>query len=439
MQHYLQQQKGNVIVTVVVTVIILLIASIAVVAIIKQQTLLVSKERYRSQAFSVAEAGLEKAIWLIEREKIAESEFEDDNEYTFAGSNSQGTYSVTISRNEYNDFQYNALSTGNYTAGKANETKKVSQDLYYLNLSKSVFSYGSVNGGGAITGNVEIQGPFYCGGDFVITGTTTVKNQTGVTGNPLLVRGNLDIQSASAQIGGNTQEVGPESPMAVFVKGDLITKKSGQVYDLISREVPEITLPPVVPSRYLAAAEANDFAVYNGDIVLGSTDIQFGGRGDGSYTFDYDGSSGNLLIEGVVYIDGSLTVSNEVTYDHPTGYTQATIYTNGQIFINNDIYCAGDYPTGSVLALINPDISGVDEDIKVQFASHPKVYAFIYTAGKIKIYRQIDIHGSVMAKEIVFEQVPSIYIPTTIGDNYPYLFPGKEIAFVAASKWREVP
>lgn len=437
MQHYLRQQKGDAIVTVIVIVVVLMVVSLAVISLVRQQTKLASVERHRSQAFSVAEAGLEKALWLVEREQIAEAEFEDDNQYTFTGYNSQGEYSVTLTRDQYNEFHYEAVSTGKYTSVTPNQVKKVAQDLYYLNMSKSVFAYGSVNGGGSVTGNVKIWGPFYCGGDFTIGGTTEVKNQDGTTGSPLLVRGNLNIQSGSAEIGGDTQALGPESPMAVFVKGSIT--EPDQVFTLVSREVPNITLPPVTPSRYLDAAEANDFAVYNGNINLANSNIQFGQRGDGSYTFDYNGATHRLTVEGVVYIDGTLTISNAITYYHPSGFTQATLYVNKQITINDDILSGGTYPLESVLAIVNPDVSGVAEDITIQFSSNPRVYGMLYSGGTIKIYRQINVYGTVMANMIIFEQVPSIFVPMDIGNNYPQLYPGKDIAFVATSKWREVP
>jgi hypothetical protein len=434
--RYLQQEKGNALLSVMVIVVIFMSICIASLVSITQITKLNSIERRRSQAFSVAEAGLERSIWLIERQAIPDDQFVG-NQYSFDGYNEEGSYSVVIKRDDYNEYHYTATSTGTYTASNPPQVKKVAQEMYFLSMQKSVFSYGAVNGGGTVTGNVELRGPFYCGGDFSVGGTTTIKNPDGSTGNPVMVRGNLDISSGSVEIGGNTAQVGPESPMAVFVKGTI--NNPNQVHDLTSTQVPLVTMPPVVPSRYLDAAEANDYAVYNGNITLSSSNIQFGRRPDGSYTFDYNGSTRHLTIEGVVYVDGNFTVQRDITYYHPSGFTQATIYVNKQLVIGDDVICGGTYPTQSMLSFVNPDVPGVTEDISIAFSSNPTVYAFFYSGGTIDIHKQINVHGTVIANNILFEQVPSIYVPTDLGNNYPELFPGKDIAFVATSKWREVP
>lgn len=450
MNRYLLNEKGSALIAVMVIVVIFMSITIAALVVVMQMTRLSAVERRRTQAFAVAEAGLEKATWLIERQAIDDDEFVN-NKYTFTGTNEQGNYSVTIAKDEDNPYHYVVTATGTFTipnekASHKSQVKKVAQDLYYLSMEKSVFSYGSVNGGGSVTGNVKLRGPMYSGGDFTVGGTTSVKNPVGSTGNPVLIRGDLNIESGSVKIGGNTAQVGEESPMAVFVKGTI--NRPDQVFTLESKQVPLITLPPVVPSRYLDAAEANDFAVFNGNVDLSSSNVRFGQRSDGSYTFDYNGSNGRLTIEGVVYIDGNFTVSRNVTYYHPSGFTQATIFANGKITIGDDIISAVgddpnnpnalDYPITSMLSLINPDVANQTEDFTIQFSSSPQVYAFLYSGGTIKIYRQISIWGTVIANNIIFEQVPSIFVPTNIGDNYPELFPGKEIAFVATSNWREI-
>ncbi|KKL96554.1 hypothetical protein LCGC14_1843300, partial [marine sediment metagenome] len=205
-------------------------------------------------------------------------------------------------------------------------------------------------------------------------------------------------------------------------------------------------------TQFLDAAQGNDNAVYTGNLTLDATDVMFGLRDDGSYTFKYEANANNeaatLTTEGVVYFDGNLTTNKEINYQHGsygdpvTNYTKSTIFVSGKITIKDEILAIGTYPSESVMAFVNEDTgTSTDDDIHIDVTSQNSVIqSFIYTSGWVTIDKQVKIHGSVMTKMLNLNEVPDLEAPDdSVKDNYPYLFPGKDLAFITTSNWREVP
>ncbi|KKK50867.1 hypothetical protein LCGC14_3120720, partial [marine sediment metagenome] len=236
--------------------------------------------------------------------------------------------------------------------------------------------------------------------------------------------------------------VGSESsPMAVFVKGAINeTDPDEQVHDLVSRQVPEVALPEVVRTQFLDSAQANNNSVYSSDLELSDdSNINFG-------NFDYvgkpNGQTADLTVDGVVYIDGDLTISKkDIEYFHTTTPNKATIFVNGKMIIESQILSNATYPTDSVLAFVNEDRAGIDDDIfvDVQGGKTKKIKAFLYSGGRITINKQITINGTIMATWLQLNQVPNLIAPSeSAKDNFPTLFPGKDLAFLITANWREV-
>lgn len=457
---YFRSTDGNALVLAIVVSAILLIVMLVGILLIRQQTHLISGSRRKSEALSVAEAGLDAAVWRLERNQTLDFTADgdgDNSKYTLEGYNSQGKYKVTFERPvSGNSFYYVVTSEG--TQMGSNFKKTIRQDVYYINLSRSIYSYSGTNGGGQMEGNLNIKGPFYSSGNLTLSGNVGVFNLENTTGNPIMVRGNLVLNSNSVKVGGNTASLGPNSPMAVFVKGSIIegNPQGDQVFNLISKQVPEVTLPKISRTQYLDAAQENDNAVYTGNLLLDNNIVRFGQRSDGSYTFEYDGTvtPASLKVEGIVFIDGILTFNKALRYEHGTGYTRATIFADDKIEINQQIVAneivGRTYPEQMVLALVNEDQTplvttpGFEEtvntyDIKVDGTSGKKVQAFLYTGGQITILKQIVVHGSVMAYLLWLEQVPTLEAPLeSAQNNFPLLFPGRDLAFIVTTNWREV-
>ena len=442
LKRYLSDPKGSAMVLAIIISVVLLALVIIGIVLVRQQSSLVAGSRQKSQALAVAEAGLDAAIWRLERNGVL-------NASTFTEYNSEGEYTVDIeSPVSGNTAYYVIKSKGKHTA--SGKEKKIEQDVYYVNLSRSVFSYSGANGGGQTEGSINIKGPFYTTGDLNLNGNVGIYNLPGTTGNPLMVRGNLIIGSNGVNIGGNTESLGENSPMSVFVKGTI--DRPGQVFSLVSKQVPEISLPNVIGTQFLDAAQGNDNAVYTGNLTLDATEVMFGLRDDGSYTFHYVPNASNqpatLTTEGIVYIDGNLTTDKKINYQHGsyggTDYTKSTIFINGKITINQEIRSLGTYPGQSVLALVNEDDTNLVDDIYLDVSTGasnpPLIQSFIYTSGQVTINKQVKVQGSVMTKMLQLNQVPDLEAPDdSVKDNYPYLFPGKNLAFITTSNWREVP
>ena len=436
LKRYLSDPKGSAMVLAVIISVVLLVLVIIGITLVRQQSSLVAGSRHKSQAFSVAEAGLDAAVWRLERSQSIE------DGTILAGSNTQGNYSVLIKKPEKdagNDFFYQVTSTG--TDPSTGIQKSIVQDVYYINLSRSIYTYGGANGGGSITGNVNIQGPFYTNGDLTLTGTTAVDNLAGTSGNPLMIRGDLNLESGSVNVGSES------SPMAVFVKGAINEiNPDEQVHDVVSRQVPEVALPEVVRTQFLDSAQANNNSVYSGDLTL-SSDLTVPGDSNINFgNFDYVGKANNqtadLTVDGVVYIDGDLTISKkDIEYFHTTTPNKATIFVNGKMIIESQILSNATYPTDSVLAFVNEDRAGIDDDIFVDVSggNTKKIKAFLYSGGRITINKQITINGTIMATWLQLNQVPNLIAPSeSAKDNFPTLFPGKDLAFLITANWREV-
>ncbi len=431
-KRYLSDPKGSAMVLAVIISVVLLVLVIIGIVLVRQQSSLVAGSRQKSQALAVAEAGLDAAIWRLERNGELSAQ-------SFTEYNSEGKYTVWVQTPDANNTtRYVIKSLGEHTA--SGTQKKIEQDVYYVNLSRAVFSYSGANGADQIEGSINIKGPFYTAGGLNISGNVGIYNLDNSTGNPLMIGGDLTIGSASVNVGGTGQPIGENSPMAVFVKGAI--NKPGQVFTFVSKQVPDIALPNIVRTQFLDAAQGNDNAVYTGDLVLDSTLVEFGMRDDSSYTFKYDPNAANnqLTTEGVVYVDGDLTISKPIEYTHGAGYTKSTIFVTGVITITNDIIASGAYPSQSVLALVNEDKSAVDDIvIDAPQGKKPLVQCFLYSSGQATIEKKVTIHGSLMTKMLTLNQVPDLEAPDdSVKDNYPYLFPGKDLAFITTSNWREV-
>jgi len=426
-KNIIRNEKGNAIVLSITVSIILMIIMITTIIMLRQQTNLVSGSRRKSEALSIAEAGLDAAIWQLERKQTLPFV---DSLYNFSGSNTQGTYAVEVQK--INESQYVVTSTGTAKNLPSDKVRSVEQDVYYVNLSSSVATFSDTNGGGTVTGSVKVIGPFYTNGNLSLSGSAEADSLDGTNGNPFLVRGNLYVDGSAT--------IGKTSPMAVFVKGTMSRSNgnplpAGTVKNFVSNQVPEVTLPEIVQSQYLSAAEANDNAVYTGNLTLDTSDVSFN-----HFNYDKDTSpDATLTVDGVIYINGSLTITKATNYSHASG-NKATIFVNGPIRIEKELKASADYPDDSILALINPNTTTTD-DVYVAVSSGdtnpPMVQSYIYSAGQLRIKYKVKIVGSVIANSLFLDTVPDLEVPLG-SSNYPYLFPGKDLAFLTTSNWREV-
>jgi len=435
-----RDNSGNAIVLAITVSIFLLIMVLTAIILIRQQTNLTSGSRRKSEALSVAEAGLDAAIWRLERNQTLPFD-PITNKYNFSGSNTQGGYDVEVEK--INDTKFQVTSTGTKTA--TNSQKAVRQDIYYINLSRSIVTLSGANGGGTINGSVNIWGPFYTSGDLHLSGSTGSDNLVGTTGNPFMVKGDLYLDSAGVDIG----SVG--SPMAVFVKGSIIpASRAGQVHNLVSNSVPDVSLPSISSTQLLDTAQANNNAVYTGNLTLNTNVVNFGDRGDGTYVFNYNGTTNpaTLKVDGTVYIDGDLTFSKKTRYEHSSYPSSATVFADGKIVVDEEIKALQTYPSQSNIAFVNEDKAPmVSEpgskdtyDIKIDVAGgvNSLVQAFFYSSGQISVFKSLTVEGTIIANRLWLENPPDLKAPSSPGSNYPVLYPGKDLAFIITSNWREV-
>ncbi len=437
----LLNDRGNAFVLAITISVILFITMLTGIILIRQQVKQSTDSSRKSAALNVAEAGLDAAIWRLERNGTLPFETDgdgDNNSHTIIGSNTQGNYTAVVRREGGTRFQI--TSTGNHAT--SGFEKAIREDIHFIDLSQSIATLSSVNGGGTITGNVQIRGPFYTSGDLALGGTSLIDNLVGQR-NPLLVGGNIDL-SGNAHIGTDA------SPLDVFVEGTVngtndLTNITN-VDTVVSRRVPEITLPDVVESEYLNEAQANDNAVFAGNVALGDSAFSFS-------HFNYSGGSNpTLTVEGVIFIDGNLSINTSpnqtIRYNHASG-TRATIFVDGTITIDEELIAdtvngtqPNSYPVSRILAFVNEDQNPsitTDDDITITVAPGRLVQAFIYTSGLLRVSRQAEIQGSLIAKRLILENVPDLTVPAaSAANNYPTLFPAENLALLIPSGWREV-
>lgn len=451
------RETGSALIAAVGIMLVLSVLAIAAFSIADENLFASQRGKASAMALHNAEAGLDVAMWRIRTIGSAIAP-------TFTVDTPTGHARVTAV--PISGYQYAVTSTGTSDLDPR-ASRVLTSKVFYVSLWNFVMGAGSLaaGGGGALTGNTSVRGPFYVRGNLPLSGATRIDD------GPLFVRkGDISI-TGSAQIGTGTAE-----HIDVFCDGVAPTPDTNAFYANLNISVPDLQLPPLrtselqarrsqarlesldnylgtrpasliannevadnvqSPGRYLDQYKVIDVDdIVNGNaptLVFDATTPSFGNAND---DFAWDAGTGTVYVRGTVYVDGP------VRFDVVTRYVgNGNIVANGNITVNETLLPLGVYPSEDALGLTTPmDIicnAGGGNNPHPQYADADMAGAW-YAGNQIYYSSNIVVRGSVLTSRLVFQGNNNhILTDPQLPDYLPPSMPGGTDRVVFPTRWHE--
>ncbi len=236
MPHGLLCRDDGVVLPLVMGIIsVLTVISVASFALASNALHETTRTQGETVAFQIANAGVDAAL-----EQVYRSGFVEDN-FPASADLSGGTYVVEVERLDNSEFQLTSVGTD-----ATGFTETVVVRFFYINLWEMVFAAGTQEsltaGGGGITGNSNVTGPFY------VRGTVNTNGAAYIHNGPWFVDGNVSA-------GGNTEIGSTTNPIQVYVSGSYnLTGNATDYLRNFSVAVPKLELPRLGADELLIAA-----------------------------------------------------------------------------------------------------------------------------------------------------------------------------------------
>jgi len=156
-KYLLTNQKGMALLTTLIFVFILVTFAVALLVMTSNDTKLSALQRDSTKAFYIAEAGIEKTLYILKKDYESDQDWDNGiNGYTsFEVSFGEGTYTVTLDIKSSNNVTIKSKGKHNNKS-----TRYVQVDATVGNLSiwdNAIFA-GSGQSGKVINGNIDIRG-----------------------------------------------------------------------------------------------------------------------------------------------------------------------------------------------------------------------------------------------------------------------------------------
>jgi hypothetical protein len=437
-----------------------------------------------SQAFQVANAGIDAALATIQNNGF------NDDDYPMNDTLPNGSYEVSITPITFSE--YNVTSTGTSNDGAE---EQIHVKFWYLNLWEMFFSAGDgpqsvTAGGGGMHGNTSIDGPFY------VVGTIEFPANSSIERGPLFVREGQAVQRSSGTIG--TAAV----PIEVYATYGYDAQNESNVdISRLSYSPPDLTLPALDQDYldyYFAAAvaesvdnvmgyqgmrdpdisntehdgsgDANTYptaiagrayapgAQANYKVIspagatdpsalgAGATGLTIGGTGSwGAWEgngyaigsgkhddFAYDDVNDILYVEGNVFVDGPVTFAESIEY-----------VGNGSIVANGDVWISDELrPQHNGYDLSEDEALGVVSATTITFAINADNNPPIDVAGAyfakdgIIFKKKLYFKGSIVAGHMWFETPnPHLITDPLLPSFLPESMPGAGNSMLISSQW----
>ncbi|MBA7495633.1 hypothetical protein ES702_06222 [subsurface metagenome] len=497
----LSNQKGMALLTTLIFVFILVTLAVALLIMTGNDTKLSALQRDSTKAFYIAEAGIEKTLYILK------NDYESDQDWNtgITGHTSEpgdfdgGTYTVTLTIIDSNNV---TIKSKGVVYNKSTRYVQVDATVESLSIWDNAIFAGAGASGRVINGNVDIRGSVHLlgeeGGEAIdieveIGGTggfgnnydgmdpdlrsritdpptTELNEETGEEGLETLhaelrvKHGDVNLSGAATvgdpDIYGNSYK---ETFDGVYINGDFGGNKGADnVYSDNGTEQPydfgEGTFEfPTLDDDYINPDDGTSTPGYsyknhydeNGllitESVIDSTVNDFtysDGKGNSiDWKKDIAGK-GKLTISGIIVINGNFSIGNK--QEDPLGYIYeyagtGTIVSKVDIFIHGDILAEGiaSFPEHNILGLIAYN--------DLNFAtgdgdSQLKMMGAFYAEQKITSYKQNQIAGTFVSNYFdMGTNVPSIYQVPDLVNNIPPGMPGAKITYsIHTSNWHEV-
>jgi hypothetical protein len=479
----LTDEKGISMITVIGVMLLVTILAFGLSTLALNDLSLSLHSRDSTRALHVAEAGIQRFLWQLEKQG------NNPEPTSFVLETSEGTATVVAesSSESGREWLWSVVSTGK----SGNAVRKIKVTIYNFslwNLNISGLSESLPAGGNGINGTTSVSGPFYVRGTVQLSGTSKILD------GPLFIKeGSLVLQSHGVQVGGGPDgESTPaielyieplgSNPQIADGKGNPIDPYN-TTYDiypaLVSRRVPAIRLPELKTNaeyREIASFESTEtltvtyqeamggskpdyYKVIDNDnadnqsysLVINADTPSFGVTGNPPTfegDFGWDASSRTLKVEGTVFVDGPVTIGDsneEITY-----IGQGTIVANGPISIYGRLIPPIDeskgYPVMSreyVIGFVN------DYDIDIYTSGSnsnpskedPDLAGAFYTKKEIEFHNNnVSFVGSMIAGILNFGTAKNNHLFTHEGlpSYLPPSLPGSTEYLTMTTAWREI-
>jgi hypothetical protein len=448
-------------------------------------------QKERTLAFYSAEAGLQYAIGVL---RTNFNQLDNDTLESWINANpaiGDGNFSVGVSGTS----PFKTLtSAGLNRDGEAIVQVTVKRKKSPVNIWDNIIFAGTGQGGGAISGNVNLHGSVHILGDDLndgdmameMTGAGNVHNNySGITATlssrlpPLdtttfngevlqtldaelrVKKGRVDISGTSnagfPDVSGGSPKV-KETLDGTYVtdgyggnKGEAAVHSdngASEGYDVGDAiNMPDLLNDPYTdPNTGITYPTYMNYLHSNALVIDGNLTLKPGiglssvSNGFGSISMD---ANGNLQISGIVYVTGNIDIqSGQGTYNHtPVIFDgKGTMVSERDITISTHVLSQGTFPTDDVLGFISADDIGIGTG-----SGDAQLYIMgaFFAADQVTNQKQNQLAGAMVSNYFQIDNVPDLFHVPSLVDHLPPGMPGSETIDIYTYKvvpgtWREL-
>ncbi len=491
-----RDDEGVALLTVIGVISVLTLLVIGTYNLASQSFTVDAKNDAESQAFQVANAGIDTVYADLSTNagtEVVLSHYDTPRAITV------GAGSAEVTLEQEGGIEYVATSVGTAADGTT-ETIKVR--FYYMNLWEMFIAAGEDDdsiGGGQINGNASVDGPFYVRGDLDSGGSSSF------TRGPLFVTGSIGTLGGGGTL---TTDIGTTSePIDVYVGGTYPTTFPANKNfhaKRVSNSVPTITAP-ALDQAFMDAAlsraklESCDNVMGTPEFVRGvnietlsgtgnaaeyptaidatwtrpkatnatmwykvvdsspdapmvlgegTTDLVIGGTGSfGSWQndghgyaagqwddFAYDDDNDILYLEGTIFVDGDVTFNEDIQYRG-----NGALVVNGDVQINGQLVPYGtdttnDMAADRVLGIISASSIYVQGDGNW---GPWNTCGALYARNSLDFTKQnVNVKGSIIAPQINFPNANfHLESDPELPTFLPWSMPGRDTPVLVIGAW----
>jgi len=388
----LKKETGAVLVISLLIMLMLTVLGIAAIRTVTTDINIAANDRSAKQAFTLAEAGVERALAEINNNTIDPPDDVDGSSVTLSdSSHSTGSYNVSITRIAADMLQI--TSTGTTTNGKGTKTivVNVRESVFYPEIYNfALFSRESIS----LRGSVEVyNGDIYSGRNIFIRASDVVQDGDVLAAEHVVFGGSGNIVNGSVFANGNI-DLSNQQNQTRIDGGDATAGGAISGSGIVTGSINPGTSPdPVQRVSYYEADYKVTQAQFNEYFDQADTYLV----GDQTITGGY--------YEGIIYVQGNLDIHGDFTGD-------ATFVVTGDLRISGNVDNTGNDSYAFI----------IDGDVWSSGMGNSDIDGVIYCNGNFDSQGNTSVNGSVVSfgdEGITGTgQVNIHYVPPTSQDLY---------------------
>ncbi len=390
----LKNERGVVMVISLLLLALLVAAGVGTIVLTQSDLKTSGNFKTATQAFYLAEAGLQRAIRDLNKETNWIGRLANTSD-AFSGDNSlgNGTYVVQVFENDPFSPNVRIRSTGNIGSSSSTVEAVVAPEFFPI-LDYAAFSCGNLTlkeGGGSVSslisggdvfvsGNLDLEGSGthqIQNGNVSVLGDININGTSSITGGNASANGNMNLQSsASPNVGGNATAGGNISGGGTVTGTTNATASPLPVTNLCLGS--ELAVRAIT-SDVIQGFRSSAGTTISGNFTAGSTITQ---TGIVHVTGDFE-LTGNATFSGnvIFIVDGNAEITGPGSLtSSPAGSTVTFLVPTG----NFDVLGGGNFTIDGILHVgtVNPNGSGISGgNITVQTGSNLTVNGSVVAAN----------------------------------------------------------